>query len=207
MRPLSEHTGRGVVLNRADVDTDQIIPADHCKKMTKSGYEDGLFGRWREDPGFVLNDPRHADATVLVASHNFGTGSSREHAVWALRDWGFKAVLATSFGDIFRRNSWKNGLMAVQLPEDLLTEIAARVAADGDFDITIDLAAQELRAAELRHEFTVDPRARWLLMNGLDDIGVTMEKGEIISAYENDRPRWLPQVRRTKVMPMQPVSV
>lgn len=129
MQPITEHTGRCVALRRSDVDTDQIIPAEFCKRLTKTGYEDTLFAGWRKDPGFVLNDPAHAGATVLVAGHNFGTGSSREHAVWALRDWGFRAVIASSFGDIFLRNAWKNGLLAVRLPEDVVADLADRADA------------------------------------------------------------------------------
>ncbi|ORT57432.1 3-isopropylmalate dehydratase small subunit [Streptomyces sp. CB03238] len=193
MEPLTLHTGRGISLRRNDVDTDQIIPAEFCKRLTKSGFEDTLFAKWREEPAFPLNDPLRQDATVLVAAHNFGTGSSREHAVWALRDWGFSVVVASSFGDIFRRNAFKNGLLAVQLDEEVVSGLASAVEADPDFEIVVDLEACELRAAGRGHSFEVDPRARWLLLNGYDDIAVTLGRAEAISAYEASRPPWLPR--------------
>jgi 3-isopropylmalate/(R)-2-methylmalate dehydratase small subunit len=197
VRSLTEHTGRCVVLRRSDVDTDQIIPAEFCKRLTKSGYEDALFATWRQDPDFVLNRPEHAGASVLVAGHNFGTGSSREHAVWALRDGGFTVVIATSFGDIFRRNALKNGLLAVELPESFLAELADRAEADPGFELTVDLVTREVRAAGLRCHFAVDSRARRLLLEGLDDIAVTMNKDVAITAYERSRRPWLPRIRRT----------
>ncbi|MET9258935.1 3-isopropylmalate dehydratase small subunit [Amycolatopsis sp. NPDC004079] len=196
MRPLTEHTGKIVPLHRDDVDTDQIIPAEHCKRLTASGYADVLFEGWREDPRFALNQREHADATILLGGHNFGTGSSREHAVWALRDWGFKAVVASSFGDIFRRNAWKNGLMAVQLPAAVVAWLTAMTDAGTLRELTVDLVARELRAAGARHGFAVDSRARMLLLKGMDDIGLTLEQDAAISAYERARPGWLPRVRR-----------
>ncbi|MBO4208055.1 3-isopropylmalate dehydratase small subunit [Micromonospora echinofusca] len=196
MRAVSEHTGRGVALRRDDVDTDQIIPAEFCKRLTKSGYADTLFANWFTDPAFVLNQPDRAGASVLVAGHNFGTGSSREHAVWALRDWGFRAVVATSFGDIFLRNAWKNGLLAVVLPEPAVAELADRVDADPAFPVTVDVVRTEVRAAGSRWSFEVDERARWLLLNGLDDIGLTLGRDAAISAYERARRPWLPTLHR-----------
>lgn len=196
MRAMSEHTGRGVALRRGDVDTDQIIPAEFCKRLTKSGYADTLFANWMADPAFVLNQPDRAAASVLVAGHNFGTGSSREHAVWALRDWGFQVVIATSFGDIFLRNAWKNGLLAVVLPEPAVDTLADRVDADPAFEITVDVLDMQVRAGELRWTFDVDQRARWLLLNGLDDIGLTLARDEAISGYERTRHHWLPTLRR-----------
>ncbi|MEV8311851.1 3-isopropylmalate dehydratase small subunit [Streptomyces flavidovirens] len=193
MEPLTLHTGRAISLRRSDVDTDQIIPAEFCKRLTKSGFEDALFAAWRADPSFPLNDPLRQDATVLVAAHNFGTGSSREHAVWALRDWGFRAVVASSFGDIFRRNALKNGVLAVELPAQTVGRLASRVEADPAFEITVDLKACELRAADRSHPFTVDQRARWLLLNGYDDIAVNLGHDEAISLYEATRHRWLPR--------------
>ncbi|MEA2467269.1 MAG: 3-isopropylmalate/(R)-2-methylmalate dehydratase small subunit, partial [Thermoleophilaceae bacterium] len=195
MDALAGHTGRCVALRRDDVDTDQIIPAQFCKRLTKSGYEDALFASWMKDPEFVLNQPERRDASVLVAGHNFGTGSSREHAVWALRDWGFAVVIATSFGDIFRRNALRNGLLAVELPEAAVAELADRADGDAQSEIEVDLVAQEVRAGGLRHEFSVDEQARWLLLNGLDHIAVTLEKDAAVEAHERSRPPWLPSVR------------
>jgi 3-isopropylmalate/(R)-2-methylmalate dehydratase small subunit len=201
MKPLTEHIGRGVALRRGDVDTDQIVPAEYCKRLTKSGYQDVLFAGWRTDPAFVLNRPERSGATILVAGHNFGTGSSREHAVWALRDWGFKVVIATSFGDIFRRNALKNGLLAVQLPQPAVAELADLVDADPAVEITADLVNEEIRAGRTRHEFSVDRRARWLLLNGLDEIAVTLEKNDAIAGYEASRRPWLPGIHPTSPVP------
>ncbi|MGH3700724.1 MAG: 3-isopropylmalate dehydratase small subunit [Pseudonocardiaceae bacterium] len=201
MTPLQGHTGRGVVLRRSDVDTDQIIPAEFCKRLTKSGYQDALFAEWRKDPTFVLNQPQRAHASVLVAGHNFGTGSSREHAVWALRDSGFMVVIATSFGDIFRRNALNNGVLAIELPEAGVAELADRVDADPHVEITADLVNLEVRTDELRYGFTMNERTRWLLLNGLDEIAVTLEKAEAISAHENTRRPWLPTIAPTPPMP------
>lgn len=194
MEPLRSRVGTGVALRRSDVDTDQIIPAEYCKRLTKSGYADTLFSRWREDPTFVLNRPEHASAGILVAEHNFGTGSSREHAVWALRDWGFTAVIATSFGDIFLRNALKNGLLAIQLPPPAVAGLADRVEADPSLEITVDLEACEVGADGERHPFSIDHRARWLLLRGLDEIAVTLTKDEVIKRYERSRLPWLPSL-------------
>ncbi|GLZ27979.1 3-isopropylmalate dehydratase small subunit [Lentzea sp. NBRC 105346] len=193
MQPLIEHTGTTMVLARSDVDTDQIIPADYCRKVTRTGYADALFARWRADPGFVLNDPERAGATVLVAGRDFGTGSSREHAVWALRDWGFVAVIASSFGDIFRGNAPKNGLVPVMLPEDAVGVLAAASTANPRLRITIDLERMEVRGPS-RWPFELEPRARELLLNGFDDVDLTLSHEAGISAYEGDRPRRLPAI-------------
>jgi 3-isopropylmalate/(R)-2-methylmalate dehydratase small subunit len=194
MRPLTEHTGKGVALRRSDVDTDQIVPAHFCKRLTKSGYADALFATWRQDPEFVLNRPGGATASILIAGHNFGTGSSREHAVWALRDWGFRVVIASSFGDIFRRNAFKNGLLAVELPEPVVAELADRVESDPATDLTADLVACQIRAGDRRHPFTVEPRARRLLLEGLDDIAVTLANEAAIRTYELSRSHLLPRL-------------
>ncbi|WP_280441979.1 3-isopropylmalate dehydratase small subunit [Nocardia brasiliensis] len=202
MKPLTEHVGRAIVLRRSNVDTDQIIPAEYCKRLTKSGYADVLFAGWRSDPDFVLDRPGSAGASILVAEHNFGTGSSREHAVWALRDWGFAVVVATSFGDIFRRNAFKNGLLAVELPADVVAGLYAAIEHDPRLPITVDLRHCEIRAGRLRHGFSVDARARRLLLDGLDEIAVTLERDDAISAYERARAYWLPTVR-----PSNPVLI
>jgi len=196
MQPLKKHTGRCAVLPRDDVDTDQIIPAEFCKRLTKDGYADALFAHWRTEPDFVLNRAESAGATVLVAAANFGTGSSREHAVWALRDWGFRVVVASSFGDIFLRNAWKNGVMAVRLPAPAVAALAAEAAAEPDFEITVDLVDTEVRAGGVRQPFPVDENARWLLLEGLDDIDVTLRQADAIAGYERNRPSWLPGLSR-----------
>ncbi|AEM88581.1 3-isopropylmalate dehydratase small subunit [Streptomyces violaceusniger] len=193
---LKAHTGRALALRRDDVDTDQIIPAEFCKRLTKTGYADTLFGHWRKEDDFVLNRPEHQGASVLVAGHNFGTGSSREHAVWALRDWGFRAVIATSFGDIFLRNALKNGLLAVALPAPVVAELTEQVAAKAEFEITIDLQELTVTASSKTWGFTADHRARWLLLNGLDDIDVTLGKADRIAVYEAHRPAWMTSITR-----------
>ena len=203
MQPLSEHTGRAVALRRSDVDTDQIIPAEYCKRLTKSGFSDGLFAGWRENPYFVLNRPEAFGASILVASHNFGTGSSREHAVWALRDWGFAVVIASSFGDIFRRNAFKNGLLAVDLPESVVAELADRVEADPGFEITVDLVNLQVRAGDLSHDFEVDGRARRLLLDGLDEVAITLGNDAAITTYESARKPWLPSIRPSEPRPAE----
>lgn len=199
MIPMTDHTGAAVTLRRSDVDTDQIIPAAFCKRLTKTGYADALFAQWRTEPDFPLNGPGATGASILVAGHNFGTGSSREHAVWALRDGGFAAVVAGSFGDIFLRNAWKNGLMAVQLDPAELAWLSDLVDADADARLTIDLVGCEVRAGRRRFAFTVDERARWLLLNGRDDIDVTLDLAPAVSAYERTRPHWLPRLHRGAV--------
>jgi len=192
MEPLTSHTGTTMVLRRNAVDTDQIIPVEFCRGFTRSGYEPGLFANWRKDPDFALNDPLRANATVLVAGPDFGTGSSREHAVWALRDWGLRAVLAPSFGDIFRRNAWKNGLLAVALPEQVIEELMRLGEHSPELDVTVDVAGKVVRWPGAEHPFAVDARARWLLMNGLYEVAVSLAQDEAISAYERARAHWLP---------------
>jgi 3-isopropylmalate/(R)-2-methylmalate dehydratase small subunit len=199
MQSVTIHTGRAVVLGRSDVDTDQIIPAEYCKRLGKSGYADTLFAHWRTDPDFVLNSPAARGATVLIGSHNFGTGSSREHAVWALRDWGFSAVLATGFGDIFLRNAWKNGFLAVVLPAEAVAWLSARAEADPAFAITVDLEACEVRADGWSWPFPVEPRARRLLLAGRDEISEALDKDAEIAAHEAARAPWLPRLRRGAV--------
>ncbi|MFE9581311.1 3-isopropylmalate dehydratase small subunit [Nocardia sp. NPDC006044] len=195
MKAITEHTGRAVVLRRSNVDTDQIIPAEYCKRLTKSGYADALFAGWRADPLFVLNQPANAGASVLIAQHNFGTGSSREHAVWALRDWGFVSVVATSFGDIFHRNAFKNGLLAVELPASAVDWLADAIERDPGLPVTVNLRRCEIGAGGLRYPFTVDARARELLLGGMDEIAVTLERDASIRTYERTRARWLPSIR------------
>jgi 3-isopropylmalate/(R)-2-methylmalate dehydratase small subunit len=194
MRPITAHTGRAAVLRRSGVDTDQIVPAEFCKRLTKTGYADVLFHTWRQDPWFELNDPARASASVLLTGPDFGTGSSREHAVWALRDWAFAVVIAANFGDIFRRNALKNGLLAVSLPADTVSGLCDLAERDADLEIDTDLHRCEVRAGGLTHPFDLDRRARQLLMAGLDEIDSTLSREAAIEAYERDRPAWLPAV-------------
>ena len=203
MKPLTAHTGRAVVLRRSDVDTDQICPAKYCKRITKSGYDDALFSRWREsDPEFPLNRPGADGATVLLSGQRFGTGSSREHAVWALRDWGLAAVVAESFGDIFRRNALKNGLLAIVLDAAAIADLMAWAEADPELEITVDLQACQVRAKGAAWGFEIDERARWLLLNGLDDIEDTLRNAEDIARYESRRAEWLPTIVRRESEPV-----
>jgi 3-isopropylmalate/(R)-2-methylmalate dehydratase small subunit len=194
MDPFTSHTGRGVPLRRTNVDTDQIIPASYLKRVSRTGFGDGLFAAWREDPGFVLNQPAYAGATVLIAGTDFGIGSSREHAVWALGDYGFRVVVAPRFGDIFRNNATKTGLLPVQSPEEVVAALQDAVEADPATEITVDLAARELRcpAAGLSVPFEIDDYTRWRLMEGLDDIGLTLRHATEITEFERTRPDWLP---------------
>lgn len=192
MEPFVTHTGTAVPLRRSDVDTDQIIPSDWLKRVERTGFGAGLFSEWREDPAFVLNAPERQGATVLLAGENFGTGSSREHAVWALTDHGFRVVISSRFADIFRGNSLKGGLLPVQLPADVVASLMALVDADPKAEVTIDLEAREVRAAGITAAFDLDDFTRWRLMEGLDDIGLTLRHGEDISAYEKTRPSWKP---------------
>jgi 3-isopropylmalate/(R)-2-methylmalate dehydratase small subunit len=198
VQPFITHTGRAVALRRANVDTDQIIPAEYLKRVTRSGFGDGLFAAWRADPGFVLNQPHAAGATVLVAGPDFGIGSSREHAVWALLDYGFRAVISARFGDIFRNNSVQAGLLPVRLPEQTVTALADLVEADPQTLVTVDLAEREVRAAPasggvlVSAPVEIDNYTRWRLMEGLDDISLTLRHAEDIARYEQGRPDWLP---------------
>lgn len=190
----SLHAGTAIALHRDDVDTDQIVPAEYCKRITKTGYDDALFARWRQDPEFPLNRPEAARATVLIASHNFGTGSSREHAVWALRDWGFEAVVATSFGDIFRRNALKNRLLPVELAREPVRELSELVDASPQVLVSVDLVELIIRAGPLSYRFDLEDRARAMLLEDLDEIAVTLAGDEAISAHERSRFDWLPVV-------------
>ncbi|MFE0424919.1 3-isopropylmalate dehydratase small subunit [Streptomyces sp. NPDC058953] len=192
MEAFTTHTGRAVPLRRSNVDTDQIIPAHWLKKVTRDGFEDGLFEAWRKDPEFVLNRPERRGATVLVAGPDFGTGSSREHAVWALQNYGFQAVISARFADIFRGNSLKNGLLTVVLPQETVDAIWELTENDPTADVTVDLEAREVRAAGLTAPFELDENARWRLLNGLDDISLTLQNEADIAAYESSRPAHKP---------------
>jgi 3-isopropylmalate/(R)-2-methylmalate dehydratase small subunit len=198
MEPFVTHTGRAVPLRRSNVDTDQIIPAVYLKRVTREGFGDGLFAAWREDPSFVLNQPRYTGATILVAGPDFGTGSSREHAVWALLDYGFRAVIAPRFGDIFRTNATKAGLLPVVLPTKTVALIQDAAEAEPPAEVTVDLAGREVRVAggglagPLAEPFEIDNYTRWRLMEGLDDVSLTLRHEAVIAAFEAARPAWLP---------------
>ncbi|GIL31267.1 3-isopropylmalate dehydratase small subunit [Actinocatenispora comari] len=197
MKKFTVHTGTGVPLRRSNVDTDQIIPAVYLKRVTRTGFADGLFSAWRNDPEFVLNNPAFAGGTVLVAGTDFGTGSSREHAVWALQDHGFAAVIAPRFGDIFRGNSLKGGLLPVQLPIDAVETLWKLIEHDPTTQITVDLVEREVRADGRSWSFELDDFTRWRLLEGLDDIGLTLRHEADIAAYESSRPSFKPSIATT----------
>ncbi len=196
MDAFTTHTGSGVPLRRSNVDTDQIIPAVYLKRVTRSGFEDGLFAAWRNDPTFVLNDPAYAAGTVLVAGPDFGTGSSREHAVWALQNYGFKVVISPRFADIFRGNSGKAGLLSAQVDEKVVQRLWDLIEEHPDTQITVDLESKTVRAGEgpdaIEDSFDIDDYTRWRLLNGLDDIGITLGNEADISSFEATRPSWKP---------------
>lgn len=192
MEAFTTHTGRAVPLRRGNVDTDQIIPAHWLKKVTRDGFEDGLFEAWRKDPEFVLNRPERAGASVLVAGPDFGTGSSREHAVWALQNYGFRTVVSSRFADIFRGNSLKNGLLTVVLPQETVEALWKLTEADPAAEVTVDLVARQVRAEGITADFALDENARWRLLEGLDDIGLTLRHAGDITAYEARRPSFKP---------------
>ena len=193
MEKFISHTGTAVPLRRSNVDTDQIIPAVYLKRVTKSGFEDGLFAAWRSDPEFVLNQPQYKTATILVAGADFGTGSSREHAVWALQNYGFKAVISSRFADIFRGNSQKGGLLTVVLPQVSVEKIWDAIEVDPTVQVTVDLAAKNVRLGNEVFPFEIDDYTRWRLMEGLDDIGLTLKNIDAVTAFESNRPTYKPK--------------
>ncbi|WP_327353189.1 3-isopropylmalate dehydratase small subunit [Streptomyces sp. NBC_01304] len=193
MEAFTAHTGRAVPLRRSNVDTDQIIPAHWLKKVTRDGFEDGLFEAWRKDPEFVLNKQERKGATVLVAGPDFGTGSSREHAVWALQNYGFKTVISSRFADIFRGNSLKNGLLTVVLDQGVVNALQELVEQDPQAEITVDLQDRQVRAEGITADFELDENARWRLLNGLDDISITLQNEGDIAKYEAKRPAYKPR--------------
>ncbi|WP_148614452.1 3-isopropylmalate dehydratase small subunit [Nocardioides rubriscoriae] len=196
MDAFTSHTGIGVPLRRSNVDTDQIIPAVYLKRVTRDGFEDGLFSAWRNDPTFVLNNPAYAGGSVLVAGPDFGTGSSREHAVWALQNYGFRVVISPRFADIFRGNSGKAGLLAAQVDEKVVQRLWDLLADQPGTEITVDLESRTVRAGEgvdaIEDSFDIDDYTRWRLLEGLDDIGITLSHADDISSYEATRPSWKP---------------
>lgn len=192
MEKFIKHTGTGIPLRRSNVDTDQIIPAVYLKRVTRSGFEDGLFSAWRNDPEFVLNKDEYKNGTVLVAGPEFGTGSSREHAVWALQNYGFKVVISSRFADIFRGNSLKGGLLTVILPQESVEAIWQAIEATPSTEITVDLDSRTVSYNDVTVPFELDDYTRWRLMEGLDDIGLTLKHTDSIDAFEAKRPSYKP---------------
>jgi 3-isopropylmalate/(R)-2-methylmalate dehydratase small subunit len=194
MDAFTTHTGTAAPLRRTNVDTDQIIPAEYLKRITRTGFEDGLFVAWRtNEPDFVLNQPQYANASVLVAGPDFGTGSSREHAVWALLDGGFRVVISSRFADIFKNNSTKSGLLTVLLPQADVEALWTAIEADPATEVTVDLVAREVRHAGTTVPFEIDEYTRWRLLEGLDDVGLTERHLDDIEAFEAQRPSWKPR--------------
>lgn len=199
MEKFVSHSGTGVPLRRSNVDTDQIIPAVYLKRVTRSGFEDGLFNAWRQDPEFVLNKPEFASGSILVAGVDFGTGSSREHAVWALQNYGFKVVLSSRFADIFRGNSLKAGLLTVVLEQSEIEGLWKAIEENPALEITVDLESQEVRYAAVTLRFEIDGFTRWRLLEGLDDIGLTLRHTADIDDFESRRPGFKPATLPAKV--------
>jgi len=199
MEKFVKHVGTGVPLRRSNVDTDQIIPAVYLKRVTRSGFEDGLFAAWRNEPDFVLNKPEFAKGTILVAGSDFGTGSSREHAVWALQNYGFKVVISSRFADIFRGNSLKGGLLTVIIDQEKVEALWAVIEADPTTQITVDLETRTVAYAGTSIPFEIDDYTRWRLMEGLDDIGLTLKHTDSIDEFESKRASYKPKTLPIKV--------
>jgi 3-isopropylmalate/(R)-2-methylmalate dehydratase small subunit len=194
MQPFRIHTGRAVPLDRSDVDTDQIVAASALRRIERTGFGRFLFADWRRDPSFVLNDPRFEGATIMIAGPNFGCGSSREHAVWALEEAGFRAIVAPSFADIFRNNCTKVGLLPVAIPEPIVRALLDAVTTDPSAELTVDLVERRVSGASLDAGFEIDDFTRWRLLEGLDDIGLTLRHADEIAAFERRRPARLPSL-------------
>lgn len=203
MEPIKQHTGIGVPLRQSNVDTDQIIPAVYLKRVTKTGFDDALFAGWRKDENFILNQEPYSRGSVLVAGPDFGTGSSREHAVWALKDYGFRVVISARFADIFRGNSGKQGLVAAQVAQDDIELIWKQLETEPGTEVSVDLEEKTVTCGALTVPFHIDDYVRWRLMEGLDDIGLTLQYEDAITAFEAKRPAWLP---RTQELSTQELS-
>jgi 3-isopropylmalate/(R)-2-methylmalate dehydratase small subunit len=198
MEKIEKFSGVAVPLKRSNVDTDQIIPAVYLKRITKTGFEDALFASWKAEPDFVLNQPVFANGEVLIAGPDFGTGSSREHAVWALRDWGFRAVFSAKFADIFRGNSGKQGFVTGVITEDETKALWDQIDANPGIQATVDLPNQTLSLGEMTLSFEIDPYTKWRLMEGLDDIALTLRDEPAITSFESNRESWRPQTLPAK---------
>jgi len=194
MDPVKKVQGKALPLGYSDVDTDQIVPSDALKRIERTGFGQFLFSSWKEDPDFVLNQPEYEGATVMIAGENFGSGSSREHAVWAIQDYGFGAVVAPSFADIFKNNAAKNGLLAVELPEESVEELLAAVREDPETEVTVDLEGRVVQAPGFETPFAFDNFARYRLLEGLDDISLTLTHEDDLETFEKSRPGYLPKV-------------
>ncbi|MDO4887288.1 MAG: 3-isopropylmalate dehydratase small subunit [Actinomycetaceae bacterium] len=205
MEKFTRHTGIGVPLRRSAVDTDQIIPAVYLKRITRTGFEDALFHSWRKDPDFILNQQAYRNGSVLVAGTDFGTGSSREHAVWALKDYGFKAVLAPKFADIFRGNAGKQGLVTGVMAQEDIEQVWKILETQPGTEVTVDLQARTVKAASFVCGFDIDEYTRWRLMEGLDDVGMTLQDADAIDAYEARRPSFKPTTLPKKHLPEEVV--
>ena len=192
MEKFTVHTGIAAPLRASNVDTDQIIPAEYLKRITRHGFEDGLFAAWRKDENFVLNQPQYANATVFIAGPDFGTGSSREHAVWALMDYGFKVVISSRFADIFRGNSGKQGLLTAVVEQSVVEQLWQLVEENPATEVTVDLEKSKITAGDISAKFEVDDYVRWRLLEGLDDVGLTMRHLDVIAEFESNRPNFKP---------------
>ncbi|MEV0245880.1 3-isopropylmalate dehydratase small subunit [Nocardia sp. NPDC050712] len=192
MEAFTVHQGVGVPLRRSNVDTDQIIPAVYLKRVTRTGFEDGLFAAWRSDPDFILNTEPYKHGSVLVAGPDFGTGSSREHAVWALSDYGFRVVISSRFADIFRGNAGKGGLLAAQMSQNDVEMLWKLIEEQPGLELVVDLRSRTVTAGTVVLPFDIDDYTRWRLLEGLDDIGLTLRRSEVITEFENSRPAWKP---------------
>ncbi|NLI17672.1 MAG: 3-isopropylmalate dehydratase small subunit [Actinomycetales bacterium] len=205
METFTTHTGVGVPLRRSNVDTDQIIPAVYLKRITRTGFEDALFAAWRQDPAFILNNPAYAHGSVLVAGPDFGTGSSREHAVWALKDYGFRAVLSPKFADIFRGNAGKQGLLTGVISQEDAEALWKALEAEPGTAVTVDLVARTVTCGHLQATFDIDDYTRWRLLEGLDDIALSLQHEDEIAAFEERRESWRPRTLPARHLPPQPV--
>ncbi len=195
MDKFDTHTGVAVPLRRSNADPDQVIPAVYLKRVTRTGFEDGLFAAWRNDPDFVLNNPAYTNGSVLIAGPDFGTGSSREHAVWALQNYGFKVVIGSRFGDIFRSNSGKAGLLIAVVSQDVVEQLWAFVEANPGASVEVSLVDKQVIAGQNSYDFDIDDYSQHRLLNGLDDIGLTLQHADLISAFEARRPSFLPRTQ------------
>lgn len=194
MEKFSIHTGKAVPMRIGNIDTDQIISSAHLKRITRTGYEDALFEEWRKDPDFILNQPQFSGASILIAGANFGIGSSREHAVWALMNFGFKVVISSRFGDIFRGNSGKAGLLTIQVDQDVIEKLWSAVETDPTTQVSVDLVAKQIHCGPLSVPFQIDDYTRWRYLEGLDDIGITLSHSGDITAFATSRPTWMPSL-------------